>query len=244
MFMSRLPGHHSLASACQRLFYLLRGAGAAQTFATLFSIVDDRYLRSFDRKYRIQTSGFILLSNTSFNPARLRDATQYGPVNGWALRRFLLQLNLPRILQFVDLGCGLGRAVILAGEYGFEKVIGVELAPEFCELARQNIANCRPPSGKLSPITILQMDALDFCAQTDADVFFMFRAFSLEFLGRILDLLANRARSRGKPVTIIYSERLLVEGSYAQSIAEHPAFRKTHQAGLFGQAFFVYQSRA
>ena len=105
--MSRLLGHHSLSSACQRLFCLLRGAGVAQTFATLFSLVDDKYLRSFDRKYRIQTSGFILLSNTSFNPARLRDATQYGPVNGWALRRFLQQLNLPRNLKFADLGCGL-----------------------------------------------------------------------------------------------------------------------------------------
>jgi SAM-dependent methyltransferase len=209
--------------------------------AVFASVVDDQYLKCFDRKYRVRTSGIVRLASTSFEPSRLRDATQYGPVNGWALRRLLKDLNLPRQLHFVDLGCGLGRACLLAAEYGFEKVTGVELAPELCAGARENVATCRPPSGTLSPITILQMDVLDYCDLTGDDVFFMYRPFSGEFLGRVLSQLAGRARRKQKVLTIIYSERMLHSETHEQTISRNPAFRKIYEAGTFGQTFFVYQ---
>jgi SAM-dependent methyltransferase len=203
--------------------------------------LDDKYLKSFDRRYRVKTSGFILLPTTSFDPARIRDATQYAPAYGWAVRRLLKQLNLPRKLHFADLSRGLGRICILAAEYGSAKVTGVDLAPEFCATARENATNCRPPSGCFSPITILQMDVLDLCETTDDDVFFMFRPFSGKFLKLILDTLAARARSRNKSLTIIYSERAAVPGNYASTIAPNPAFRHQCEAVFWGQAFHVFQ---
>jgi len=109
----------------------------------------------------------------------LRDATQYSPVNGWAFRRLLKDLNLPRQLHLWIWGAAWagvhpGRRIWL------RKSDGVELSPELCVTARENVASCRPPSGRMSPISILQMDVLDFCEQTEADVFFMFRPFSAD----------------------------------------------------------------
>src|SRR2546423_7653399 len=155
-------GHHTLSSAFKRLASLLRGAGLRKTLSVFLSVADDRYLKTFDRKYGVRTSGFIVLSTTSFAPARLRDATIYGPVNGWAFRKLLRTIRLPRNSAFVDLGCGLGRACILAAEYGFEKVTGVELAPELCAAANENIENWRKHSGINNSINILQMDPLNF----------------------------------------------------------------------------------
>jgi SAM-dependent methyltransferase len=169
----------------------------------------------------------------------LRDATQYRPANAWGFRRLLRELALPRHLRFVDVGCGLGRICILAGEYGFEKVTGVDLAPEFCAQARENAARCRPPAGRMSPIEILEMDALEFCARTDDDVFFMFRPFSWHLLQQVLEKLVER--SRKKPLTIIYSEKMMLAGSHARDMAELPVLRKVFEGGWFGQAFYVYQ---
>lgn len=237
----RLIGDHGPLTAGKRLLHLVRRAGLRQTMIILASALDDKYLKGFDRRYRIKTSGFIRLQNTSFEPTRLRDATQYGPVNGWALRRLLLDLNLPRHLRFVDFGCGLGRACILAAEYGFERVTGVELAPELCVGARENVTQCRPPAGKLSPITILQMDVLDYCEGTEDDVVFMFRPFSCEFFQIVLDKLVARAGSRRQPIMVIYSERMMVPGSFAPILAADLAFRKVHEAGIWGQAFYVFE---
>jgi SAM-dependent methyltransferase len=213
--------------------------GAA--LSTLLASLDEKYLRCFDRRYGIQTSGIILLPGTSFDRARLLDATQYGPINGWGFRKFLRESGFPRNLHFVDVGCGLGRACILAAEYGFEKVTGVDLAAEFCAAARQNAARCRPPSGKLSPIDIVQMDALVFCGQTDADLFLMFRPFSRSLTRRVLDTMAVRARSLNKAMTVVFTERMLVPDSYAPVFAETGAFQAVSQAGYWGQAFYVFQ---
>jgi len=239
--MSRLLGHHTVGSASKRLATLLQRAGLGPALSTLLASLDEKYLKCFDRRYRIQTSGIILLSGTSFDRSRLLDATQYGPINGWGVRKFLRKSRFPRNLHFVDVGCGLGRACILAAEYGFDKVTGVDLAAEFCAAARRNIARCRPPSGKLSPIDIVQMDALVFCGQTDADLFLMLRPFSRDLTRTVLDIMAARARSLNKVMTIIYAERVLVPDSYAPVFAENGAFQAVSQAGYWGQAFYVFQ---
>jgi SAM-dependent methyltransferase len=239
--MPRLLGTHSLASAWQRLLSLFRELGVWQTCALLLGTLDDRWLRSFDRRYRVRTSGFIQLDTTSFNRERLRDATQYGPTNGWAVRRILKQLKLSRELKFCDVGSGLGRICILAAEYGFSKVTGVELAPELCVAARENIAGCRLPAEQRARIQILQMDAFDYCATTDDDVFFMFRPFSGEFLGVVLDKLAARAKEKAKPLTLIYSERTMASVNHGEVIGAHVDYRKQCEAVILGQAFYVFE---
>jgi hypothetical protein len=239
--MLRLFNNHTPLSAARRLMALVRGVGAAQTFAIAASVIDDKCIRSFDRKYHVKTTGYILLSNTSVDPKRLQDATQYGPVNGWGFRRALRQLDLPRHMNFVDLGCGLGRACIVAAEYGFHRVTGVELAPEFCATARRNVTKCRLRSGQISAITILEMDALEYCDQTEDDIFFMFRPFSWEFLTRILGKLTIRAELLKRPLTVIYSERMFLSQSFAPGISQYRGFRKICEIGSFGQAFYVYQ---
>lgn len=239
--MPRLLGNHSLVSAWERLRRLIRGLGFGQTVALLIGTLDDRWLTTFDRRYRVKTSGFIQLKETSFKAERLRDATEYGPTNGWAVRRILKRLNLPRELRFCDVGSGLGRICILAAEYGFTKVTGVELAPELCVVARENIAGCRLSPDQRARIELLQMDALDYCAGSNDDVFFMFRPFSGDFLRVVLDKIATRARARNKPLILIYSERTMASENHDVTIAAHSAYRKQSQAVILGQVFYIFE---
>jgi predicted RNA methylase len=44
---------------------------------------------------------------------------------------------------FIDLGSGKGRTLLLAAEYPFERVIGVEYCPQLNEVARSNIPKLR-----------------------------------------------------------------------------------------------------
>ena len=238
--MDNPRAYHSPATAIRRLRGLLADLGPVQTVVSLVSFIDDRYIKSFDRRYNVQTSGFIPLDTTTFEVARLADATQYGPVNAWGFRKLLARLDLPRDAHFVDLGCGLGRACIIAAEYGFEKVTGVDLAAEFCEQATQNISDCQPPSGTLTPITILHMDAVDYCDSTDGDVIFMYRPFSGAFLTQVLNKLVARARSRRKTITVIYSERAASHGE-AESIASMPSFHEIAHSSGWGQEFYVFR---
>lgn len=238
--MPRLLGTHSVSSAWARLRNLVRALGLFNTGALILGTVDDRWIRTFDRRYRIRTSGFINLRETSFKAERLKDATQYGPTNGWAARRILRDLALPTTTQFCDIGCGLGRICVLAAEFNFGRVTGVELAPELCAAARVNVANCRLSAAAKASIRIVQMDALDYCATTDDEVFFMFRPFSGEFLIRMLDQIARRATERKKTLVLIYTERVVATDTHRQTIGNHAAFKLTREATHYGQAFFVF----
>lgn len=240
--MSRLLGKHSPASALRRFGHLVRTLGVAQTCGTLVSALDDKYLKTFDRRYGVRTCGYVPLEQTGFTASRLRDATNYSPTNGWAVRRMLRAWQLPHDARFADLGSGMGRTCLLAAEYGFASVTGVELAPELCAIARANLGSCRWPAGRRAEVTIRHEDALAYCAATDDDVFYMFRPFSGEFLGRILDLLAARARARQRMLTIIYSERAGLPGDYASLISAQGAFVKRRELVCLGQVFHCFTS--
>jgi SAM-dependent methyltransferase len=230
--------------AAKRLLALSRNAGFKSTLTFLASTLDDRYLRSFDREYHVHTSGFIDLAQTSFTRSRLDDATLYGPVNGWAFRRLLQQLHLPREQRFVDLGCGLGRACILAAEYGFERVTGIDLATDLCAQARANIAASRIPPQARSAITVLAMDALNYCERSDDDIFFMYRPFERDFFSRILSTMKARARARQRQLTVIYTERVALPGSFFHMLVEDPSFRPVFETACWAQDFHVYQCGA
>jgi SAM-dependent methyltransferase len=226
----------------KRFFGLLRVYGLMKTASVCAAMVDDHYLRLFDRRYGIRTSGHVELSDTSFDPSKLRNATSYGPVNGWAFRRLLRELDLSKSLHFADLGCGLARPCIIAAEYGFEKVTGVELAPELCATARKNIESCELPSGQKTRISIIQGDVFDYCKRSEDDLFFIFRAFSIEFFAAVRLMLAERALQQNKILTMIYTQRLSTDESLEiQSLSADRAYRKVYETTIWGQEFHVYQ---
>lgn len=238
-----LFGNLTMTSARQRFVTLATGHGILKTLSTCFAMIEDQHLRTFDRLYRVRTSGHIELSDTSFDVSRLNHATSYGPVNAWAFRRLLKRLNLATTLQFADLGCGLGRACILAAEYGFQKVVGVELAPELCVAARRNVAGCSLLDLKKSCIQIIQSDVLHYCDSAEDDVCFVYRAFSVPFFQTVCEKLSQRVRRRRRPLTLIYSERL---GSPQSESLEVPVksdrFRELSRSSTLGQLFVVFKS--
>lgn len=241
--MAPLFGNLTASSALKRFLNLVQGYGLMKTLLTCGAMIDDQHLRIFDRRYGVRTSGHIELSETSFDSSKLRHATSYGPVNGWAFRRLLKRLSFSKTLRFADLGCGLGRACILAAEYGFNKITGVELASELCVVARQNLLSCSLAPTNKSSIQIVQGDVLEYCGITEDDVFFVYRAFSLEFFQAVCEKLVQTAAHQGRLLTLIYSERLDWPQSPSVEIPLKSGFQKLYQGSSFGQAFFVYQCK-
>ena len=52
---------------------------------------------------------------------------------GWAIEE----------VSFIDVGAGMGRAVLLAAELPFRRVVGVELNPTLARIARKNLTAWR-----------------------------------------------------------------------------------------------------
>ena len=63
---------------------------------------------------------------------------------------------------FVDVGSGKGRALLLAAELPFRKVIGVELNEELARIARQNVSHWNRVTHSQAKIRVMQQDAAEF----------------------------------------------------------------------------------
>ena len=86
---------------------------------------------------------------------------------------------------FLDIGSGKGRAMILAAEAGFSKVIGVEYATELNDMAHTNIETVR----NRFPDTIFELhegDALQFEIAQEVDVIYLFNPFDEETMGKLV----------------------------------------------------------
>jgi SAM-dependent methyltransferase len=109
---------------------------------------------------------------------------------------------------FVDIGCGKGRPLLLAEEYGFRSIIGVELSGSLAKVATANAA--RIGSRRIS---VVHSDAREFQFPAGPLVVFFFNPFSGETL-RIM--MRNLARHTGE-LYVIYINPL-----HAEIVAEDP----------------------
>jgi SAM-dependent methyltransferase len=127
-------------------------------------------LHPFDRKYGTDTGGY--LSPDELLGGAASDAMNNGysavapSVFREACRRWreTLPSSNARLeaYAFVDVGAGKGRALLLAAELPFRKVIGVELNEELVRIARRNVTLCSHATRSSGKIRVLQQDALEF----------------------------------------------------------------------------------
>ena len=78
---------------------------------------------------------------------------------------------------FVDLGCGKGRALMVASEFPFLRLFGVEIAPQLADVARRNAAVIAQRNPRRTPIEIQLGDATAVRPPAERVVYFMYHPF-------------------------------------------------------------------
>ena len=101
---------------------------------------------------------------------------------------------------FIDLGCGKGRAVMLASQMGFRQVIGVELNPELAAIAEKNLALWKDAGLAGCPMRIVCGDALEFTLPAGPCVVFLFNPFAEP----VMTLLVRRLAAREGRLDVLY----------------------------------------
>lgn len=132
-------------------------------------------------------------------------ATHYEPVPVEAFEQLLAAVPEAhvRAAAFVDVGCGMGRAILLASEHPFRQVIGIELGPALHAIACENLAVARGLSPRCRDVRIRRGDARRFRFPKGDLVVFMFNPFDHEVVRVVLDRIAGSRRS-GERVTLLY----------------------------------------
>jgi len=130
-----------------------------------------------ERELGIQTFGALEAKELSIDSASKADGHLYQPSSSVLFEKAmnLLPFNFSNSV-FLDIGSGKGRALILAAEAGFKKVIGVEYANELNDMARANIETVKDRFSK-TEFRVVQCDALTYSIAEEVDVIYLFNPF-------------------------------------------------------------------
>jgi SAM-dependent methyltransferase len=165
-----------------------------------------RLERKFDGRYGIDTSGVIdgavaldVSSEHGMN------ATGYQAIQIPVFRQILRDLPVdPAGYAFMDFGSGKGRALMMAAEYGFKRVIGVEFSPMLHETARRNIENFRMRNPAASEIVLECRDAAAAEIPRENLVCFLYNPFDCAVMRKLLANLEGAHWANKLPMVIVY----------------------------------------
>lgn len=112
----------------------------------------------------------------------------------------------------LDIGCGAGRVACFGARTRMKRVIGIELAPAFARLARQNAGSVR---GRRAELVIAEADATQFAVPDDVTIVFFFNPFQGEVMRAAIKLILESVDREPRRVRFVYGNpvehSLLVE---------------------------------
>ena len=169
-----------------------------------------RAIHPFDLEHGTDTGGLIVGSDLTSGHPSDRFIEGYAAVPPGRFRAMLArwQAGRPPLalagLTFVDLGCGKGRAVLLASELGFRGVVGVEINPGLAAIAQANTALWTAAGKAHCPIRIEQADAAEFVWPAGPCVVFLFNPFGAAILERVVESMLTHFRHSGADLDVLY----------------------------------------
>lgn len=127
----------------------------------------------------------------------------YQPIDPRSLRAALDLLRPNAADVFVDMGCGMGRGVLVAARYPFSRVLGVEYSKPLFVAAHRNANRAAKKLGR--KLQVVQADATQWDFPDDVTVVFLFNPFQGEMLQRMLANLRRSIDRAPREVHIVYS---------------------------------------
>ena len=156
----------------------------------------------------------------------------YQPVETELFREMTnkLAIDFPQF-TFIDIGSGKGRALLLASEFPFHRIIGVELLPELNRIAKQNILKFSKRHASCESIETICADAAEWPFPQVPLVIFLNNPLPEPGLRKLISKLDGSLRAKPRPVFVVYANPVL-----ERVFSDAPGFRKvvgTHQYAIF-----------
>ncbi len=154
--------------------------------------------RAWERSRGIDTSGQVHHTELGLGP----ECFGYQPLDYEAVVRGLRAVDIRPSAEFLDYGCGKGRALLVAARYPFARLWGVELAAVLSEAARTNLQRAPLARGRFQ---VVEQDATQFTVPDSVTVVFMFNPFQGEVLRQAVDRLYESWQRRPRELQVIYA---------------------------------------
>lgn len=196
MRTSKIPATVKLVAT--KLVSSLHRRGLVGTLESCAAEIEDIW---FDRRFGIDT----LETTDDRSLPTVPFGTRYQPTKIARLKKIFRELRINfGDYVFLDLGSGKGRALLIASEFPFKRIIGVEVLPELHLLSEKNIRAYRSTTQKCSAIESNCCDATLYQMPSENMVLFLSHPFEHPIVSSVLTNLRESLQSHPREVYFVY----------------------------------------
>lgn len=160
---------------------------------------------SFDHQYATDTTEKIALSKLRIESGNWVHGNPYEPVSLVDFNDVLANSGINyEDTDFVDLGSGKGRALLMALRLPFHKVTGVEFAVLLNDIARENIRRFPTEEKRAHEITVLCQDVTEYEFEPSPLIVFMYNPFGKTVMESVRDRLLLSLEQHPRRVIVLY----------------------------------------
>jgi SAM-dependent methyltransferase len=187
--------------------------------------------REFDQRHGVDTAGIVHLAALDIVSPNKDLGVRYQAANPALVRRLLAQIPVESgEYVFMDFGAGKGRTALLASEFPFRRVVGVEFSQELVDVARANAARFRSGAQRCHDIEFLCLDAVDIEIPADPVVLFFYNPFGEPVMHRVMERVCASLDRNPRPAYVVLMgddelARPVERGGFVRVAGEGPAAR-------------------
>lgn len=189
----------------------------------------------FDVVHGTDTAREVHLADLDIRSEHVERGGRYAPASARSFNAIMKSLDVPPGSVFVDIGSGKGKTLLLASEFGFKRVVGVEFAGELNAQARRNWTIYRKGREANPDFEVVTIDAAEYDIKDDENVFYLFNPFDDVVMNKFLRNLDASLARMPRPIWVIY------QNPVNQDVFErHGAFRLVRRFGQRGNTVAIY----
>lgn len=120
-----------------------------------------------------------------------------------------IPLEEPSTFLFLDLGSGKGRTLLMASEYEFRRILGVELLPDLHQVAQENIRKFTSADQHCFNLESICLNAEEFNFPNEPTLLYLFHPFPAAVFEKVISNLEVSLVAAPRTMFVVYVNPLL-----------------------------------
>jgi SAM-dependent methyltransferase len=152
----------------------------------------------------------------------------YQPTEPALFKEMMASLKIDfQEFTFIDIGSGKGRVLLMAADYPFRRILGIELLPALNRVAQENLSAYKSDSQQCFALETVCGDAREFIFPAEPILLYLFNPLPEFALTEVMANLDHSLKQSPRVVYLLYHNPLL-----EHVLAKFPAFNKIGGAHL------------
>jgi SAM-dependent methyltransferase len=159
----------------------------------------------YDRAHGTDTSGFLCGEDLLTGHPAEEHGSPYAGAQPSVIRAGISQVPDLESCTFIDLGCGKGRPMLVASEFPFRDIIGVELSPPLAEVAQRNADLIAAKFPRRTRIRVHEGDATAFPMPAGNVLLFIYNSFDRELMQKVVESVETAIKADpSRAIYVVY----------------------------------------